>query len=336
LRKNYCTPALQSETSGEITPPEILTPTTLGENVVAKLVYSRLETVDTKHLSFEIKKPFSFFSGQWADFFLPKKLENINPQNATSFHEILTNQRHQIEGFNIAGFSMSCSPRWSVNSNRLTFAVKKSNNPVVQYLFNAEPGSHIIMSSSGQGNMYYSRERFPKKKSVVLIGGISRISSTCCYQLQILGGIGITPLMSILGHIYDSENGVEAILLHSTLTKQGQYFRDVIQYMSKYKRAIKPYWTVTDLDPLKRSHAFLYTKGFKRIGWNDFLGKINRGMIERLKLDLPNSVFFLCGPLPMLHDIKSILLGMGVPEEDILHEQWAKNSSPDQVVIKME
>jgi hypothetical protein len=164
--------------------PTIITPqTTLLAHpnaIVGEIVYTRVENPSVKHIVIRPKTAtsFSFLSGQWVDFFIPKKgsLAEV-PADFESVRSVLQSRPESLDkkmgDLEVAGFSMTCSPRWTQeNQNKITFAIRKSQSPVAQFLHGAPVGTNVILSKTGLGDFYYSKEATPQIKNVVLIGGI--------------------------------------------------------------------------------------------------------------------------------------------------------------------
>lgn len=149
--------------------------------------------------------------------------------------------------------------------------------------------------SEGRGSFFFEKELFPDKPSVVLLGG----------------GIGITPLLSILQYIHSESlaNNIVAknvTLVHSVRSLNEIVFHDKIQDMVRKSRNMKVFWTVTSEE--RDNHSF-------------DRARIDLEYLRKLQLDL-TGLFFVCGPPPMVKDLVQALHLLGVRSEQIHYEKW--------------
>jgi len=129
--------------------------------------------------------------------------------------------------YQVAGFSMISSP---LLKNQVEFSVKLSKHPIALYIHNTiKPGDEILIDG-GYGDFYYTREM---SNDIVLIAG----------------GIGITPLMSILQYVYDAKYmDVKVNLLHSAVSSKELLFRNKIQNIQATNSNIHYIPTITKQD----------------------------------------------------------------------------------------
>jgi ferredoxin-NADP reductase len=122
----------------------------------------------------------------------------------------------------------------------------------------------------------------------------------------IAGGIGITPLMSNLRHMRDTQADRRVLLLYSNETENEIAFREELDQIAAGER---PELVVKYI--LTRPHAL----------WEGEKGRLDREKIKRLCGDrVTRSTFFLCCPPPMLKNSKEILQDLGVPVRRISYE----------------
>ena len=122
----------------------------------------------------------------------------------------------------------------------------------------------------------------------------------------IVGGIGITPVMSMLRHMRDTGSDRSAILFYSNPSLEAAVFREELEEMAAQGRP-----------RLGLVHILQHPPE----GWRGETGHLSREMVER---HLPDGIedrgFYLCGPARLLREAEDILRGMGVPE-DRLHSE---------------
>lgn len=120
------------------------------------------------------------------------------------------------------------------------------------------------------------------------------------------GGIGITPLMSMLRHMRDREETRSVLLIYANREESDIIFREEL---ARIEAGGHP--------QLKLVHV-LETPGE---GWQGETGFVDREKIERLcEGESAQQVFYVCGPPPMVRTILSTLKRMGVPDRQIRAE----------------
>jgi ferredoxin-NADP reductase len=119
-------------------------------------------------------------------------------------------------------------------------------------------------------------------------------------------GIGITPLLCMLRHALDSEPTRPVTLLFSAKTEKQVPF-------------------LYDLRLLARRHplfrlAIALSQGSDKAEY--YSGRINRNLVEAVVQNVQESVYLICGPLPMIDDSVRLLESLGVPTAQILFERF--------------
>ena len=129
--------------------------------------------------------------------------------------------------------------------------------------------------------------------------------------VMIAGGIGITPMMSVLRSLTDRGWHGAIYLLFSVRQVRDIVFRDELAYLEARFSNLHMRVTVTQ-DP--------------GAAWNGPRGQITRDTIAAFIPGLNRGPVLLCGPTPMMTAMREILTGMGVPDAEILQEVFL--SSP--------
>ncbi|NOY86679.1 MAG: hypothetical protein GXP52_05205 [Deltaproteobacteria bacterium] len=122
----------------------------------------------------------------------------------------------------------------------------------------------------------------------------------------IAGGIGITPVRSILRYLEDTEVPEERVLFYANQCLEEIAFREELERM----REENPLFELVHIlqDPPK--------------GWKGPTGFITPELIEGLVTDDEAArTIFLCGPPPMVSALESFLVELRVPREKIRKEQ---------------
>jgi ferredoxin-NADP reductase len=120
----------------------------------------------------------------------------------------------------------------------------------------------------------------------------------------IAGGVGITPLMSMLRHAIDAEPTRPVTLFYSVRTVEDIAFRDEIQMLDRRHSQFRTFISVTD----------------GPAGAEFSPGRINEALLTTNAPDIVHAVCLLCGPPPMLDATKALLTKIGVPQPQISSE----------------
>jgi ferredoxin-NADP reductase len=185
----------------------------------------------------------------------------------------------------IAGYSITTSP---LETDDFGIAVKLvGDNPVTNYMHEDARIGDTLYVDGGQGDFFYER-------------GISDSITL------IAGGIGITPLMSIMRYVDEIEPNVRASLFYSAKSPSEMAFHDELFAMTYRRHNTSVVFTVTQPPG---------------DGWDGHVGRIDESMLKAGGFD-PNDMFFVCGPPPMIQDMIALLKRMGVDDSRIKYEQW--------------
>ena len=119
------------------------------------------------------------------------------------------------------------------------------------------------------------------------------------------GGVGITPMMSIIRSLTSRAWTGEIHLLYSVRTKDDVIFGD-------------------ELARLAAAHANLKL----HVSYSSEVGHLTRERIERAVPGLARGPILVCGPGPMMTAVRALLVGMGIPDADILEEAFVSPGAP--------
>ena len=126
---------------------------------------------------------------------------------------------------------------------------------------------------------------------------------TILYQgrgVFLAGGVGVTPFIAILRHLYKTDQ-----LKGNTLIFSNKKAKDVI-----LEKEFRQMFGEDLILTLTRDDA----RGYEQ-------GRISKELLQRHVKDL-NQKFYICGPDPFVIDLKKTLEDMGVNEEDIVAESF--------------
>ena len=185
----------------------------------------------------------------------------------------------------VGGYSITSSP---AEQTTFSLAVKRddSDHPVTNWLHgDARVGDKAEVALGG--DFYYEPD---ESDSVVLVAG----------------GIGLTPLMSIVRSADELATLTRLTLVYSASTPDELLFRDELNSIAAANPRIRCVFTVTQPDP----HS-----------WSGHTGRIDADLLKTKSIDL-DALFFLCGPPAMIRELIEMLRDLGVPRPRIRYEQW--------------
>jgi ferredoxin-NADP reductase len=118
------------------------------------------------------------------------------------------------------------------------------------------------------------------------------------------GGIGITPLRSMMRYAADSRQGCSIVLLYSCRGREDILFGDEMDALQRENGRFRSLVTLTRPDP----------------AWTGLSGRINRDLIDREIPDWKERVFFISGPGVMVGAMSALVTSMGVPDGQVRKE----------------
>ena len=123
----------------------------------------------------------------------------------------------------------------------------------------------------------------------------------------IAGGIGITPMMSVIRAMTDGGWQGQLYLLFSVRLVQDIVFKD-------------------ELARLQAAHPNLHVKitisGDPDTAWDGARGNVTRDLVEGFVPGLTSGPIMLCGPDRMMTAMRELLVGMGIPDAEIHQEAF--------------
>jgi ferredoxin-NADP reductase len=120
------------------------------------------------------------------------------------------------------------------------------------------------------------------------------------------GGIGVTPLRSMIKYSIDKKLSASIILLYSNSLESDIAFKDELEDLQRENPKIKVIETITR----------------PGLDWKGLTGRINAEMVKKLVPDYLERTFFTCGPQKMVDAMVSLLRELKVPEEQIKQEYF--------------
>ena len=129
----------------------------------------------------------------------------------------------------------------------------------------------------------------------------------CKCILLIGGGVGITPLMSVLRSLLDRSWAGDIFLIYSCRTPADIIFKEEFDYLQHRHKNLRVLITVSRPEGTP---------------WSGSVGRITKDLITKFVADLPSRYVHICGPVPMMEATTEILAQLGVPRGRIKVEAF--------------
>lgn len=215
--------------------------------------------------------------------------------------DITTFRMTRPEGFDFAAGQFT-SVRINIDGKPVVRCYSVSSAP--------EAAGYFEISVKRQGLMSGTLHASIRPGSMISVmppsGGFSYPSGDDRPITLLAGGVGITPLMSMLRHAVHSNPTRPITMLYSVTTHRDIAFRDELGLLAKRHPQIKVVITATrgphDTELLS--------------------GRIDSRMISEQVEDVANNVYMICGPGPMIEGMTTTLAELGVPENQIRSEAF--------------
>lgn len=134
--------------------------------------------------------------------------------------------------------------------------------------------------------------------NLIYEGGLDKVTF-------VAGGIGITPIRSILKNAVDKEIAGEKYLIYGNLNFEETAFADEIE----------------DWERKDPNLTVIHVLQEPPEGWDGFTGFINSQVIEASVPELPDQTFYVSGPPPMVKAVATCLDELGIHRDKVFKEE---------------
>ena len=189
-------------------------------------------------------------------------------------------------------YTMSSSP---TRNTYVEISVKKATNGYgSKHVHETFTEGQLVKVAAPSGKFYFAGSEASR---VVLVAG----------------GIGITPMMSVVRSLTDRGWAGDMYLLFSVRTRQDIVFREELDYLQKRYANLRVCVTLTkETDP----------------AWTGARGNITKQLISDFVPDLEHGPVMLCGPDPMMTAMRKLFVELGVPDAEIHQEAFVSPPTP--------
>ena len=191
----------------------------------------------------------------------------------------------------------------------------RSNRNLNKYLsFSSAPGKEYIEITKRMSDSKFSQKLLELKQGSRIL--MKAPMGTCIFKDEyekigfLIGGIGITPVISILEYIIKKGLATDVCLLYSNKTEDDIAFKREIDNWSENNSKIKIIYTVS-------------TAGNGKIkDKRCFFGRINKQLFMSKVTHYNQRLFFIFGPPNMVTAMKDLCLEMGCLKEMVKTENF--------------
>jgi len=124
---------------------------------------------------------------------------------------------------------------------------------------------------------------------------------------MLAGGIGITPLVSICKYCIDKQLATKITLLYGCRTEGDIAFRKELEEMQKQNSNLKIIFILNEAGS----------------GWKGAVGVINADMVKQEIPEYKETMFYTCGPPPMVEVMEKLVESLGLPKTQLKLEYFS-------------
>jgi ferredoxin-NADP reductase len=124
----------------------------------------------------------------------------------------------------------------------------------------------------------------------------------------IIGGIGVTPVRSMIAQAMRDRTGHQITLLHASRTPEDLAYRSDFERLASGHRNFRYVPVATDSAPA---------------AWRGERGRVDERMLARYVPKLTGPIFYLSGPEGMVKAMRRLLVGLRVDEDSMRTEEFA-------------
>jgi ferredoxin-NADP reductase len=140
------------------------------------------------------------------------------------------------------------------------------------------------------------------------IGGFTLHKTETTPAVFIIGGIGVTPIYSMIAQAIHEQTDHQMTLLHASPTPDDLPLQDGFERLAKDSSAFKYVQVATDSAP---------------DDWQGERGRINAEIVQKHVPDLDQPIYYLSGPGGMVEAMRQLLVDLEVNEDKIRTEEFA-------------
>jgi len=188
----------------------------------------------------------------------------------------------------------------------------KDNRQLNKYLsFSSSPHQAYFEVTKRLSSSEFSQRLNSFKKND--LGSFTGPLGNCIFKDEykkicfLIGGIGITPVMSILGYIAEQNLTTDVVLVYSNKTPQEIAFKTELDNFKSAKNNINIIYTLTDYQPVDPGCYY---------------GRIDTPLLDNKLKDIKERLIFIFGPPKMVEAMRDLCLASGCAKENLRAESF--------------
>lgn len=187
---------------------------------------------------------------------------------------------------NVRAFSLASSP---TDKGKLMIAARERKSTFKQAFFQLKPGDKVKVS--GPFGRLALHENYHRE------------------AVMLCGGIGITPMRSMIVYATDEKLPLKITLFYSNRTPEEIAFRSELDELQRRNKNLSVIYTVTQPDE-------------SALPWDGKVGRIDGDVVKEYVDDMKEAVFYICGPSAMVKEMLDMLSVFSIPVERIRVENF--------------
>ncbi|MDD5154958.1 MAG: FAD-dependent oxidoreductase [Candidatus Omnitrophica bacterium] len=188
----------------------------------------------------------------------------------------------------------------------------RENKELNKYLsFSCSPGKEYV-----EVTKRLSSSAFSSRLKGLKIGGevsLAPPSGNCIFKDDyknigfLIGGIGITPVISIIEHVINRKLETDIVLVYSNRTDEEIAFKQELDRWRSLNDKLKIFYMVTDCEP--KDNTCIH-------------GMITKDLVKEKICDMNKRIFFIFGPAGMVEAMKVLSFELGCDKESVKSETF--------------
>lgn len=187
---------------------------------------------------------------------------------------------------NVRAFSLASSP---TEKGKLMIAARERKSTFKQAFFGLKPGDKVKVS--GPFGRLALHENYHRE------------------AVMLCGGIGITPLRSMIMYATDGKLPLKITLFYSNRTPEEIAFKSELDELQRRNKNLSVIYMVT-----RPEEAAL--------PWDGKVGRIDSELVKEYVADMKEAIFYVCGPPAMVKEMLEMLSVFSIPVERIRFENF--------------
>ncbi len=222
-------------------------------------------------------------------------------ENTYSFTFDTKDINYEFEAGQYAHFTLTEAHSEDHKGHSRPLSIASSPNTKETLMIAARKGSSVfinnLMKSPIGSNVYISKPT----------GNLSLHKDASVPAVFIAGGIGITPVRSIIEKAIKSNSGHEIFLFYANKSEAQSAFLNDFENWSAENKNLKFIPAINDLENKK---------------WKYEYGKIDKNILNKYLNNYGNKIYYIVGPPEMVDSVKELLLTERVDSKNILTEKF--------------